>query len=89
MSDHSLTLVNRSNVQMAGIKNVVTFDEQEVILETDLGYLVILGQDLHVSILNLEEGKVNITGKVNHLDYKEQGADLKARSKNILNRLLK
>ncbi|WP_054695123.1 sporulation protein YabP [Syntrophomonas palmitatica] len=89
MSEHSLTMVNRSSIQMAGIKNVVTFDEQEVILETDLGYLVISGQDLHVSTLNLEEGKVSITGKANHLEYKEQGSDLKTRGKSILNRLLK
>ncbi|MGS0763214.1 sporulation protein YabP [Syntrophomonas curvata] len=89
MADHSLTLVNRSNMQLSGIKNVNTFDEDEIILETELGYLCIVGQELHVSMLNLEQGKVALEGTVNSVEYRTQGADIKAKGKNILNRLLK
>lgn len=89
MADHSLTLVNRSNMQLSGIKNVNTFDEDEIILETELGYLCILGQELHVSMLSLEQGKVALEGKVNSVEYRAQGTDIKAKGKNILNRLLK
>jgi len=89
VADHSLTLVNRNNMQLNGVKNVNTFDEDEIVLETELGYLCILGQGLHVSMLNLEEGKVALEGNVNSVEYKAQGADIKAKSKNILNRLLK
>lgn len=89
MGDHSLTLVNRNNMQLSGIKNVNTFDEDEIVLETGLGYLCILGQGLHVSMLNLEEGKVALEGNVNSVEYKAQGTDIKAKGKNILNRLLK
>ncbi len=89
MGDHSLTLVNRNNMQLNGIKNVNTFDEDEIVLETELGYLCILGQDLHVSMLNLDEGKVALEGIINSVEYKAQGTDIKAKGKNILNRLLK
>jgi len=89
VGDHSLTLVNRNNMQLNGIKNVNTFDEDEIVLETELGYLCILGQDLHVSMLNLDEGKVALEGIINSVEYKAQGTDIKAKGKNILNRLLK
>ncbi|MGI5911262.1 MAG: sporulation protein YabP [Syntrophomonadaceae bacterium] len=88
MADHSFTLINRTNMQLTGIKNVNTFDEDEIILETELGFLFILGQDLHVSMLNLEQGKVALEGTVNSIEYKAQ-ADIKAKGRNILNRLLK
>lgn len=89
MSDHSVILQNRNNVQLAGIKNVITFDEDEVILESEMGCLTILGEELHVTMLNLEQGKVALAGKVRSMEYKEQSSDLKARGKSILNRLLK
>jgi len=89
MAEHSVTMHNRRNVQLAGIKNVINFDEDEVILESELGYLAILGEDLHVTMLNLEEGKVALAGNVRSMEYKEQSSDIKARGKSILNRLLK
>lgn len=89
MGEHSVTMQNRKNVQLAGIKNVITFDEDEVILETEMGYLEILGTELHVTMLNLEQGKVALAGNVRSMEYKEQSTDIKARGKSILNRLLK
>jgi len=89
VSEHSLTLVDRKKIQMSGIKHVNNFDEDEVILETSLGFLLIAGSELHVSMLNLEEGKVNLEGQINSIEYKEPGADLKSKGKSILGRLLK
>jgi len=76
-------------MQLSGVKNVNTFDEEEIILETELGFLCILGQGLHISMLNLEQGKVAVEGTVNSVEYKQQGSDFKTKGKNILNRLLK
>lgn len=89
MANHSFTLTNRANMQLSGVKNVNTFDEEEIILETELGFLCILGQGLHISMLNLEQGKVAVEGTVNSVEYKQQGSDFKTKGKNILNRLLK
>ena len=89
MSDHSLLLVNRSKLNLTGINNVNTFDEDEILLETINGFLVVLGQGLHVTMLNLDEGKVTLEGTVTSMEYKAQGTDIKAKSKNILTRLLK
>ena len=89
MAEHSVTLQNRKNMQLAGIKNVITFDEDEVVLESEMGYLAISGEDLHVTMLNLEEGKVALAGNIRSMEYKDQSTDIKARGKSILNRLLK
>lgn len=89
MSDHSLMLVNRSKLNLTGINNVNTFDEDQILLETDTGFLVVSGEGLHVTMLNLDEGKVTLEGTVASMEYKAQGADIKAKSKNILTRLLK
>lgn len=89
MSTHSITLNNRSNMELTGVNNVNTFDEQEIILETSLGHLFIIGEGLHITMLNLEEGKVALEGGINSVEYKSAGVDLKTKSKNVLSRLLK
>lgn len=89
MADHSIKLVNRQNMEIAGVNNVNTFDEEEIVLETNMGYLFIQGEELHITMLNLDEGKVALEGTVESMIYKNQGTDIKARGKNILNRLLK
>jgi len=89
MAEHSLSLVNRQRMELTGVANVITFDEAEIILATALGYLSIVGEELHIGMLNLDEGRVTIQGNVNSVGYKPQGTDFKSKSKNILTRLLK
>ena len=89
MEEHNLKLTNRGFMELTGINNVDLFDEEEVVLETRLGYLHIKGEDLHINMLSLEEGQVSLEGKVSVLEYKAAKTDIKTRGKNFLNRLLK
>ncbi|MDD4801344.1 MAG: sporulation protein YabP [Syntrophomonas sp.] len=89
MAEHSLNLANRQRLALTGVNNVISFDEQEIILSTNLGYLSVAGEELHINALNLDEGKVAIQGNVNNIGYKPQGTDLKAKGKNMLGRLFK
>lgn len=89
MADHSLKLVNRNQMELTGVVNVNTFDEQEIVLETQQGFLSIMGEQLHITLLNLDEGKVAVEGNVSSIVYREQGSDMRTRSRNILSRLLK
>jgi len=89
MTDHSLTMDNRQNMHLSGITKVIAFDEEEIVLETSQGYLTINGADMHITMLNLDQGQVAIQGNINNLGYKAQGTDLKSKGKNVLNRLLK
>jgi sporulation protein YabP len=76
-------------MELTGVSNVLTFDEEEIILQTNMGGLLILGDNLHITMLNLDEGKVAIQGNIGSIEYKAQGTDLKAKSKNVLSRLFK
>lgn len=89
MAEHIIKINNRSNMELNGVNNVNTFDEEEIILETTLGSLFIKGENLHITLLNLEENKVALEGEINSLEYKAPGVDIKTKSKNVISRLLK
>jgi sporulation protein YabP len=89
MAEHSLNLANRQHMDLTGVTNVITFDEEEIVLATNMGYLSIVGEQLHINMLNLDEGLVAIQGSVNNIGYKPQGTDIKSKGKSMLNRLLK
>ncbi len=89
MAEHFLKLSNRKSMELSGVNNVLTFNEQEIVLETSMGILFVIGEDLHITLLKLDEGKVALEGIINNIMYKAQGTDMKSKSKNILGRLLK
>ncbi len=66
---HKLTLNNRGALAVNGVVDVISFDLNEVLLETEAGMLTVKGQDLHVNRLSLEKGEVDISGTVDSLLY--------------------
>ena len=66
---HTLTLTNRGALVVNGVVDVISFDLNEVLLETEAGMLTVKGQDLHVNRLTLEKGEVDISGTVDSLLY--------------------
>lgn len=69
---HKMTMSNRRTCNLTGVSDVLSFDVNEIILETDQGMLMIKGKDLHVNRLTLEKGEVDIEGKVDSFTYSEQ-----------------
>ncbi len=65
---------NRSALSITGIRDVVSFDENQVILDTDMGLLTMKGKELHVSRLTLEKGEVDVDGSVDSLVYSSNEA---------------
>ena len=66
---HSLTLTDRKRLSLTGVEDVDCFNEQIVVLRTPLGTLTVAGAGLNVSKLSLEEGRVEIEGEVDALEY--------------------
>ncbi|MGI6227796.1 MAG: sporulation protein YabP [Peptococcales bacterium] len=88
--EYILNLVNREKMQINGVNNVASYDEAEIIIQTVLGVLVVKGEGLHITNLNLEDGKLTVDGFINKLEYPEdKGAKLKDRSKGIISRLIR
>lgn len=71
---HRLMMQNRSALSITGIRDVVSFDENQVILDTDMGILTMKGKELHVSRLTLEKGEVDVAGSVDSLIYSSNEA---------------
>ena len=68
---HKLTLNERRQLTMTGVTEVMSFDEQSVVLQTDLGTLTVHGQDLQLKNLSLDGGQVAVEGQVAALIYEE------------------
>ena len=72
--EHSLSLVHREQLTLTGVLDVETFDETELVLQTVQGRLTIQGQMLHVTLLQLESGQLQITGTVDAMLYSSGGS---------------
>ena len=85
-ANHKLAINGRSNGSLTGVKDVVSFDLDEIVLETVMGILRITGKELHVKSINLDRGQVEFEGKVEAFMY----ADSKAMKKqSFVGRLFK
>lgn len=66
---HTLQMTDRQRLTLTGVEEVDCFNEQTVVLRTAMGTLSIAGQDLNIDRLNLEEGRVELQGEVDALEY--------------------
>ena len=82
-SRHKLVVDQRESVAISGVLDVISFDEEQVVCDTDLGVLVLRGTNLHVSSLNLDSGLLDIFGEIVSINYEGQGSG-SGRSKSSL-----
>ena len=68
---HSLSLEGRQKLRMSGVGEVISFDENSVVLGTALGTLVVHGQQLQLKNLSVEGGDVAVEGQISALIYEE------------------
>ena len=66
---YGLTLDRREKAVLTGVTDVERFDESEVVLHTHGGRLVLTGTGLHVSSLQLEEGRLLVDGAIDGVVY--------------------
>lgn len=88
LKGHNLNIKERKNLFISGVDDVISFDSEEVLLETEEGALMIRGSELNITMLTLEKGEVNIDGKVNSLTYSDSESYVK-NGQSLLNRLFK
>ena len=83
---HKLQLTDRREGNITGVKDVQSFDEKEISLVTEEGILLVKGEELHVTRLDLEKQEVDIGGKVDSLIY-SQGTTKEKGGEGVLKRL--
>ena len=66
---HKVVLNNRRSGTVTGVLDVLSFDINEILLETEQGMLMVKGSDLHVNRLSVEKGEVDLAGNIDSLVY--------------------
>lgn len=66
---HSVKLEQRENIFITGVNDVISFNEDMIVIDTKMDVLVIGGQNLHVNKLNLDDGELSVDGEINSLSY--------------------
>ena len=83
---HNLVLNSREKLSIDGVKDIISFDENNVNLKTVCGDLYIEGENLHINVLNIEKGDVELTGKIVGLNYLDSNNNEKS---SLLSRIFK
>lgn len=86
--NHSVNIIERKNILITGVKKVDSFDNEEFLVETIMGYLVLKGDDLELVKLDTLQGTVTIKGFIKSFDYLEDNTK-KEKEGSIFNRLFK
>ena len=69
--NHNISISMRKSINLTGVKKIENFDENEFLLETNMGYLMIKGTNLEIIKLDTYQGDVSIKGKIDSLNYLE------------------
>jgi len=86
--NHGISISERKNIVVSGVKKIESFDNEEFLMETSLGYMVIKGSELEIIKLDTYQGNVSIKGKVNSMMYIDEGIK-KDKENSLFNRLFK
>lgn len=68
---HKMQMMNRKECFLTGVKDVISFDTEVILLETDMGMLTINGKELHIKRLTLEKKETDIEGLINSFTYSD------------------
>ena len=69
---HELLLRGRKNLSVSGVKEVISFDESSVMLDTVCGELEIDGDSLRVATLDTARGNVAVEGNISSVLYNDK-----------------
>ncbi|WP_461810218.1 sporulation protein YabP [Faecalimonas sp.] len=85
---HKIVINNRKTSVVTGVLDVLSFDLNEILLETEQGMLMVKGTDIHVNRLSLEKGEVDLAGNIDSIAYSEIHPKAK-QGENLLTKLFR
>ena len=83
---HTLNLEEREKIRIGGVLEVLSFDEEGVMMETACGLLILKGSGMHIGKLDLDSGDVTVDGVIDSITYSDGGF---AEKHSILGRLFR
>lgn len=73
----NLILENRNKLSISGVLDVLSFDDQIIIIETELDLLTVKGENLKINKLSIDTAEVIVEGDINSLTYSNKNLDKK------------
>lgn len=67
----NLILENRGKLSVSGVNDVLSFDDQIVMVDTELGLLTVKGENIRINKLSLDTSEVIIEGEISSLIYSD------------------
>ncbi len=83
----NITLENRKKLILTGVEEVISFDDEKILLNTKLGFLTIKGSELKMNKLDVQNGDVIIIGNISSIVYSSK--EVKKEKENIISKLFK
>ena len=71
----NLILENREKLSVSGVIDVLSFDDQVVMIETELGLLTVKGNNIRINKLSIDTSEVIVEGEIDYLAYSENNSD--------------
>ena len=86
--NHGISIAERKNIIVTGVKKIESFDNEEFMMDTTLGFLIIKGNGLEIIKLDTYQGNVSIKGQVDSLSYVDS-AIKKEKDNSFISKLFK
>lgn len=71
----NLILENRGKLSISGVLDVLSFDDQVVIVETELGLLTVKGENIRINKLSIDTSEVIVEGDISNLAYSDKSSE--------------
>ena len=84
----NLILENRKKLSVSGINDVLSFDDQVVMIETELGLLTVKGENLRINKLSIDTSEVIVEGEISFLSYSDKELE-KQKSGGFMSKIFK
>lgn len=87
MEENNIVIENREKMTISGVTDVLSFDDQIIIVETNLGLLTVKGENLKINKLNIDTSDFSLNGNITGISYSE--GTLEAKQNSFLGRIFK
>lgn len=68
----NLVLENRHKLSVSGVTDILSFDDQIVIIDTNMGMLTVKGIDLRINKLSIDTNDIIVEGTISSLVYSDK-----------------
>jgi len=86
---HQVEIKDRKTIKLSGIKQVLSFNDEEILVDSVQGFISLKGEGLFIKELNLETGNLTVEGFLKDFSYVDEGIKAKERGSRLWERLFR